>query len=108
MIKLKLKSTEVKPKVYNDVGNVTMNSKVVDVSNISRHSEIKDKQFRTPGKRVVYTSKGGKRAIFDSINIAALIFGVDASSVRARLNGPTLRRRKDDWLKGGKIEYIND
>lgn len=108
MIKLKLKSTGNKPieTSHNNWNEEHFNeiSKIYD----ERHLEVKDKQFRTSGKRVVYTSKGGKRAIFDSINLAALIFGVDASSVRARLNGPTLRRRKDDWLKGGKIEYVND
>lgn len=111
MIKIKLKPTGVKNTNNNLKEDLEKRSKVIEevVNNTPSivQPEVKEKKTATPAKKVIYVAKNGKRAIFDSINLVALVFGVDSASVRARLNKPTLRRRKDDWLKGGHIEYVD-
>ena len=102
MLKLKLKSTGTK--ANNERSYAKPEPTIVP----KEQPEVKEKKIANPAKKVVYIAKSGKCATFDSMNLVALVFGVDSTSVRARLNKPTIRRRKDDWLKGGKIEYIND
>lgn len=113
-MKFKSKSAGKKLQEHN-VGAVKMFSHseathILDgmVERYSEQPEVKEKKIVTPAKKVIYIAKNGKRATFDSMKLVALVFGVNLSSVRARLNKPTIRRRKDDWLKGGRLEYINN
>ena len=68
------------------------------------------KESKIAPVKVVYISKGGSRAIFDSIRLCASIFGVDASTIKHNINHPvrkTLYSKHGDWLKGGHFEYLD-
>lgn len=112
MVKFKFKPIGVKNTNDKLIENLKKRSKVIEevVNNTSFvvQPEVKEKKIATPAKKLIYTSKGGSKAIFDSINLVALVFGVDPSSVRNMVGRTKVRKRKDDWLKGGSIEYFNN
>lgn len=109
MPKIKINLTDIKSK--NDIKKST--DKTIEVLKVDEKyhntkSEVKQKKIATPAKKLVYTSKGGKTALFDSIKLAALIFGVDPSSVRNFIGKTRIRKSSNDWLKGGRIDYVCD
>lgn len=71
----------------------------------------KEKKTIPPTKKVVYISKRGSKAIFDSVHLCAQIFGVDESTIRYKINNPVPKKKNTskggDWLKGGRLEYVN-
>lgn len=112
MIKLKLKPTGVKNTNDNLKEDLKKRSKVIEevVNNTPSvvQPEVKEKKIATQAKKLVYTSKGGMTAIFDSIKLAAMIFGVHPASVKNFIGKTRTRKRADDWLKGGRIDYVCD
>lgn len=107
MIKVKLKPTS--------------NEKSITIKKVDEHFTIVEtpkedkkveKQSPYQGKRVVYTSKKGQRAIFDSLGLCASMLNTSPNRVKYRIEHPILKnksnRKSDDWLKGGKIEYYNN
>ncbi len=69
---------------------------------------IKENKVKPSTKKVVYTSKRGSQAIFDSIRLCAKIFGKDESTIRYKIEHPESKDRRNSWLKGGKLEYYNN
>lgn len=70
--------------------------------------KVKNK-VKTPAKKVVYISKRGSKAIFDSIKLCAKIFGKDPTTIKYRIEHPNVRASLDfDWLEGGRLEYLNN
>ena len=118
MFKLKIKSTGVKLKEHN-VGAVKMMSHseathVLDgmTKCYEEQPEIKEKKIKTPPRKVIYISKSGSKAIFDSIGLCAKIFRVDESTIRYKIEHPTSKRKATrkggDWLQGGRLEYFKN
>lgn len=74
--------------------------------------EIKDKKVKNSAKKVVYISKNGSKAIFDSVHLCAKIFDVDISTIKYKIEHPIPKRKATlkggDWLKGGHLEYLNN
>lgn len=71
--------------------------------------EIKENKVKTSAKKVVYISKRGSKAIFDSINLCSKIFGKDPSTVKYRIEHPNSKSAFHyDWLDGGRLEYLNN
>lgn len=103
MWKLKTKPASKKSStVIKRVGEQLM------ITETPKEEQKANNKLKTPAKKIVYTSKGGSKAIFDSINLIALVFGVNSASVRNMIGRIRVRKRKDDWLKGGSIEYFNN
>lgn len=70
---------------------------------------IKDDKIKSSAKKVVYISKRGSKAIFDSIKLCAKIFGKDPTTIKYRIEHPNVRASLDfDWLEGGRLEYLNN
>lgn len=111
MCKFKFKSTDKKVQEHN-VGQVMMvsHSEATHIlDNIIEQPEVKENKVRTPAKKVVYISKYGSKAIFDSINLCAKIFGKDTTTIRYRIEHPKIKASADyDWLEGGRLEYYNN
>lgn len=64
-------------------------------------------KVKTPAKKVVYISKRGSKAIFDSIKLCAKIFGKNPTTIKYRIEHPNVRASLDfDWLEGGRLEYL--
>ena len=111
-MKLKLKTSVVKNK--NDLHTqLEKRREVIEeaVNNmkpaIPVQIEVKKKD-KVPPKKVVYTSKRGSKAIFDSVRLCATIFGKDESTIRYKIEHPNSKDRHNSWLKGGKLEYYNN
>ena len=95
MFKLKIKPTGIKSKE--------------EAKPIVTQPEVKEKKGKTPAKKVVYISKHGSKAIFDSIGLCAKIFGKDTTTIKYRIEHPKVKSCLDfDWLEGGRLEYYND
>ena len=95
MIKIKLKPTGVKSKE--------------EAKPIVAQPELKENKGKTSSKKVVYISKRGSKAIFDSIGLCAKIFGKDATTIKYRIEHPKAKGCLDfDWLEGGRLEYYNN
>ena len=110
MGKFKFKSTGKKVQEHN-VGQVMMvsHSEATHIlDNVIEQPEVKESKVKTPAKKVVYISKSGSKAIFDSINLCAKIFGKDESTIRYKIEHPNSKDRHNSWLKGGKLEYYNN
>ena len=107
-MKFKVKSTGTKRVI--DLGKqLKTRQKVIQevVSNIPQ-PDIKEKKVKSPTKKVVYISKSGSKAVFDSVHLCARIFGKDPSTIKYRIEHPKVRASLDfDWLEGGRLEYIN-
>ena len=110
-MKLKFKSTGKKVQEHN-VGAIKMmsHSEATHIlDNVIEQPEVKDKKIKTPAKKVVYISKRGSKAIFDSIRLCAKIFGKDTSTIKYRIEHPNAKATLDfDWLEGGRLEYLNN
>lgn len=108
-MKFKFKSAGINK--VKDLGEeLKTRKKVIEdiVANLPQ-PEIKDKKIKTPTKKVVYISKRGSKAIFDSIGLCAKIFDKDASTIKYRIEHPNVKSCLDfDWLKGGRLEYLNN
>lgn len=92
-----------------DLSKLKTRQKVIQevVSNIPQ-PDIKEKKVKSPAKKVVYISKSGSKAVFDSVHLCAKIFGKDPSTIKYRIEHPKVRASFDfDWLEGGRLEYIN-
>lgn len=114
MIKLKFKPT-FGGTTHKDDLNKQLNTRheVIEeaVNNMPSvvESKVKEKKIKSPAKKVVYISKSGSKAIFDSIHLCAKIFGKNPSTIKYRIEHPKVRATTTDfdWLEGGKLEYIN-
>lgn len=96
MIKLKLKPAGTK--LNNENKSYTP----------KEHPEVKEKKVKTPPRKVVYISKRGSKAVFDSIALCAKIFGKDKNTIKYRIEHPKAKTTLDfDWLEGGHLEYVN-
>ena len=111
MLKLKLKiGTKNKPNLGEQLQT---RAKVIEetVKNIPSvvQPEVKEKKIKTPPRKVVYITKRGSKAVFDSIALCAKIFGKDKTTIKYRIEHPKAKAALDfDWLEGGRLEYIND
>lgn len=110
-MKLKFKSTGNKVQEHN-VGTIKMmsHSEATHIlDNVIEQPEIKNDKDKTPGKKVVYISKRGSKAIFDSIGLCAKIFGKDKTTIKYRIEHPNVKTTSNlDWLEGGCLEYLNN
>jgi hypothetical protein len=113
-MKLKFKSTGKKVQEHN-VGAIKMfsHSEATHIlDNVIEQPVNKDKKVKTPAKKVVYISKNGSKAIFDSIHLCAKIFNVDVSTIKYKIEHPIPKRKATlkggDWLKGARLEYLNN
>ena len=111
MFKLKVKPIGKKVHEHN-VGAIKMMSHSESthiLDNVIEQPEVKKKKNKTSAKKVVYISKRGSKAIFDSIGLCAKIFGKDTTTIKYRLEHPKAKGCLDfDWLEGGHLEYYND
>ena len=79
------------------------------LDNVIEQPEVKNKKVKASAKKVVYISKRGSKAIFDSIGLCAKIFGKDTTTIKYRIEHPKAKSCLDfDWLEGGRLEYYND
>ena len=114
MLKLKFKPAGTKLKEHN-VGSVKMMSHneathIIDgmTERYDEQPEVKEKKVKIPPRKVVYITKRGSKAVFDSIALCAKIFGKDKTTIKYRIEHPKVRATLDfDWLDGGRLEYIN-
>lgn len=97
---------------FKPICNKVQEHNVSQIANVIEQPEIKDKKVKTPAKKVVYISKNGSKAIFDSIHLCAKIFNVDICTIKYKIEHPIPKKKAtlkgDDWLKGGCLEYYND
>ncbi len=109
-MKFKFKPTGNKVQEHNvgAVGMFSHSEATHIIDNIIEQPETKEKKVKTPAKKVVYISKRGSKAIFDSIKLCAKIFGKDVTTIKYRIEHPNSESRLFDWLKGGRLEYYND
>ena len=82
-------------------------SKKFIVANVPQPA-IKENKIKPLANKVIYTSKRGSKAIFDSVRLCAMIFGKDESTIRYKIKHPSSKDRHNSWLKGGKLEYYNN
>ena len=109
-MKFKFKPTGNKVQEHN-VGAIKMmsHSEATHIlDNVIEQPETKEKKVKTPAKKVVYISKRGSKAIFDSVKLCANIFGKDTTTIKYRIEHPNAKYTFFDWLKGGRLEYYND
>lgn len=103
MLKLKFKSTGAK--ANNERSYAKSETTIVP----KEQPEVKEKKVKTPTRKVVYITKRGSKAVFDSIALCAKIFGKDKTTIKYRIEHPKTKSTLDfDWLEGGRLEYIND
>ena len=110
-MKFKNKSAGNKVQEHN-VGAIKMmsHSEATHIlDNVIEQPVSKDKKVKTPAKKVVYISKRGSKAIFDSIGLCAKIFGKDTTTIKYRIEHPNAKATLGfDWLEGGHLEYLNN
>ena len=103
MLKLKFKSTGAK--ANNEHSYAKSEPTIVP----KEQPEVKEKKVKTPPRKVVYITKRGSKAVFDSIALCAKIFGKDRTTIKYRIEHPKVKSTLDfDWLEGGRLEYINN
>lgn len=111
MLKIKVKSTGNKVQEHNvgNIKNFSHSEATHIIDNLIEQPEVKEKKVKTPPRKVVYITKRGSKAVFDSIALCAKIFGKDKTTIKYRIEHPNAKATLDfDWLEGGRLEYIND
>ena len=110
-MKFKNKSAGNKVQEHNvgNIKNFSHSEATHIIDNIIEQPVSKGKNVKTPAKKVVYISKRGSKAIFDSIRLCAKIFGKDPTTIKYRIEHPNAKASLDfDWLEGGRLEYLNN